>query len=364
MDRLISDLQKAAAADDDVVPLGGGLPAAELLPQREAAEALAAVSIGSPDALQYGWAEGDARVRAWVAARLGARGAPVDADDVIVTAGAQQALSLAAPFLGARVAVGAATYPAAIDAFRHAGAAPTASRERADAHYVIAGVSNPTGVDGLAGVADALLAAGVPLVVDEAYAELRFDGRLPAPLLAAGRDRVWHVGTVSKTLSPGLRVGWLVAPPAHRDAVLEAKHAADLQAGSLAQAALAALLDRLDYDRHVEAARRHYATRAEVMLTALRRHAPRAWRIGEPEGGFSIWVETEHDLDDVALLEHAIRRGVSFDPGRQFRPPDAGGGLAFRLSFSSAPLGSIAEGVRRLVGAVADLATRAQGVPA
>jgi len=359
LERLITDLQKQAAGGPDVVPLCGGLPAPELLPRREAASALAEI-LGEDGALQYGWAEGDERIRAWVATRLAARGAMVAAEDVIVTAGAQQALSLAAAALlddGDAIGVGAATYPAALDAFRQAGAIPTTAERGVAAHYVIPSVSNPTGVDGVAGRRHRLLASAVPLIVDEAYAELRFDGRLQPPLLAAARGRVWHVGTVSKTLSPGLRVGWLVAPRDRREEVLERKHAADLQAGSLAQATTAALLDELDYDTHVDRARRGYAARAAVLLAALRRHAPPSWRITTPQGGFSVWVEVDDadGVDEIALLDHAIRHGVSFDPGRLFRPDDAAAGLAFRLSFSSAPPGRLGEGVRRLVAAVASL---------
>lgn len=345
MERVITALLQKAAADTDVVPLAGGLPAPEVLP------ALPAVPAAS-SALQYGWAEGDLRIREWVATRLAARGARVSAADVIVTAGAQQAISLAAAAIltaGARIGVGPATYPGALDAFVAVGAVPTASRRDVACHYVIPAVSNPTGVDGLAGIRVPLLASGLPLIVDEAYAELRFDGHGHRPLLADSRERVWHVGTVSKTLSPGLRVGWLVPPPARRAEILDRKHAADLQAGSVAQAALAALLAELDYDAHLERIRRHYLSRADVMLDALARLAPRDWKVTHPAGGFSVWVETGDGLDDIDLLEEALRHGVSLDPGRLFRPGDAPRGLAFRLSYSSAPPGALSQGVRRLV---------------
>jgi 2-aminoadipate transaminase len=134
------------------------------------------------------------------------------------------------------------------------------------------------------------------------------------------------------------------------DCVLEAKHAADLQTGSLAQAAFSRLISSVDLDAIAERARNLYAARADRLISAVRRRAP-SWRFAEPEGGFSIWVETDETGDDVELLSRAIADGVSFDPGRLFRPSHAGTPIAFRLSFSHAPVHAIDEGVRRLVTA-------------
>ena len=209
------------------------------------------------------------------------------------------------------------------------------------------GVATPTGVDGVPNPARALSGEG-PLIVDEAYAALRFDGVVAPPLLAQARDRVWHVGTVSKILCPGLRVGWLVAPPAHTDAVLARKAATDLQTGSLAQAVLVRALNRLDVDAHVRRLRAAYAERAAILMDAVRRHAP-SWRFAEPEGGFAIF-ETPARGDDTALLARAIAAGVTFNPGHLFRAaPEADDVLRFRLCFSSARVDELAVGVRRLV---------------
>src|SRR6185503_1322029 len=214
----------------------------------------------------------------WIADRLRARGASsIGPDDVLVTAGAQQAIMLAAAELvtpGGAVHVGVTSYPAALSAFGLVGGIPAISPDGACLHYVMAGVSNPSGLDPLTGERAALLASGAPIVVDEAYAELRFDGRVDPPLLIDAEDRVWHVGTVSKTLCPGLRVGWLIPPARFLERVLERKHAADLQAASLGQAALAHFLERFDYDAHVRRVRGMYEKRAEWLVHALERHAP------------------------------------------------------------------------------------------
>ncbi|MBA2543443.1 MAG: PLP-dependent aminotransferase family protein [Deltaproteobacteria bacterium] len=330
MDPRISDLAEQAQRLPGVIRLGGGLPANELLPRQELARALADVTAASPDALQYGEARGIAAIRSWIVRRLAARGAVVHPAHVIVTAGAQQALSIIGSMhQGWRIDVGDATYASAIDAFRQAGS--NVVPVHGDVHYVIAGVSNPHGIDRVDRAA--LLATGDPLIVDEAYAELRFDGRVPVPLIADARDRVWHVGTISKTVCPGLRIGWLIPPPGAVTAALQRKQAMDLQTASVSQLAFARFLASFDYDAILERARGFYADRAARCLAALRKHLPGA-EITEPEGGLSIWVETDDRGDDISLLETAMACGVTFDPGSSFRPVHHDR-IAFRVSFSN-----------------------------
>jgi 2-aminoadipate transaminase len=341
VNRRITELHRAATRTPGVICLAGGLPADELLP-RAALQAAFDELASDTEALQYGWPEGHARVRRWVAQRLACRGARVDPAHVIVTAGAQQALTLIARALqGARIAVGDATYSGALDAFRAGGAKVGRG---GDVRYVIAGVSNPQGID----LADrnALLASGRPLIVDEAYVELRFDGHVVRPLLADAPGRVWHVGTISKTVSPGLRLGWLIPPADQHEAVLELKHAADLQASSVSQAAFAHLLENSSYDCVIERARREYELRAQVLVTALAKHVDHI-HISEPEGGLSVWVETPDAGDDIELLAITLAHGVVFDPGSAFQP-DPTDHVAMRISFSSAPIRELEEGACRL----------------
>ncbi|HSN26656.1 MAG TPA: PLP-dependent aminotransferase family protein [Kofleriaceae bacterium] len=347
MDPRVVELQKEAATRDDVIGLAGGLPADELLPRAALAKTLAEVTASREDALQYGWAEGAEQLRRWIAARLAARGATVDPERIIVTAGAQQALTIAARVLGGTIAVGEATYAAAIDAFTRAGA--RVAREGGEARYVIHGVANPHGVE----LVDraALVASRGPLIVDEAYAELRFDGVTPRPLLADAPARVWHIGTVSKTIAPGLRIGWLIPPAAHHAAALDQKAAADLQTSSLTQAALARLVTQLDYDALLARARAAYAERAAAISHALRHAAPRL-RFREPEGGFSLWIETDREGDDLALLRRCLDAGVMVDPGSAFRPEPAPT-IAVRASYSNATPAKLAEAARRLARVLA-----------
>ena len=347
MDPRVTELQKQAAARSDVIGLAGGLPALELVPREALARALADVTASRDAALQYGWAEGHEALRAWIASRLATRGAAVEADRVIVTAGAQQALWSAARLLGGAIAVGDATYAAAIDAFTRAGARVVGAG--GDARYLIPGVANPHGVELVD--RDEVLASQGPLIVDEAYAELRFDGATPRPLVADAPDRVWHIGTISKTIAPGLRVGWMIPPAAHHAAALELKSASDLQTASVSQAALARLLATLDYDALVARARIAYGARAAALCEALHRHAP-SLRFREPQGGFSIWIETARTGDELALLRAALDAGVMVDPGFAFCPAPREH-IAVRASYSNTSIERLDEAARRLARVLA-----------
>ncbi|HEY2749349.1 MAG TPA: PLP-dependent aminotransferase family protein, partial [Polyangia bacterium] len=247
--------------------------------------------------------------------------------------------------------VDAETYPAALDLFRARGGRPRVGWDgETRAFYAMPAIGNPHSRPMRDDDKQALLARGIFVIEDDAYAELRFDGRIARPLLADDRARVWHVGSFSKTLCPGLRVGWLAPPPAWRERAIELKHASDLQASSLGQTVLALFLAEDDFDARLERAQRFYRARASRLLSAVRRHLP-SWRCAEPEGGFALFVESDEPGDDLALLETATRHGVSFDPGRIFRPDSANAPLGLRLCFSNAGARELDEGVRRLARA-------------
>lgn len=353
MDSRIDRLQRRACARPGVIGLGGGLPAPELFPRAHLSRAFLR-AIERADGLQYGWPEGNRGLRAWVAERLRDRGAFVAEDEVIVTSGAQQGIAIATAVLRARgrtIEVDPECYPAAIDLFRARGLRMVPAKgpigDAVTAAYVMPGVSNPRGQGLPEERRRALIARGGTLIVDEAYAELRFDGKLERPLLADARDRTFHVGTVSKTLCPGLRVGWLVPPRRDLDAAIAAKRDLDLQAPSLAQAILEEYLAHEDFDARLVRARRFYRRRAERFVRALRRAFP-GFRIEEPEGGFCVWVETDEAGDDTALLSLATDLGVSFDPGRLFRHDERSSPIAMRLCYSATPIPELELAVQRL----------------
>lgn len=359
----IDDLLRAAAADARVIGLAGGLPSEAQFPKRELARAFLRVlrRSGTP-ALQYGWAEGSDGLRAFVAGRLRARGADTRADDVIITSGAQQAIALALELTaraGDSVGVGAETYPAALELMRARRLVPVAQWRGPRVRYAMPAVHNPRG-GALADAARAeLLGAGGAIIEDDAYAELRFDGPPARPLLADAPDRVLHVGTLSKTLSPGLRIGWLVVPDRLRERALRLKQGTDLQASSLGQAIAEAYLlgdgdlPAVDWDARLGRLRRLYRRRATLLLRALRSALP-GWRFTKPAGGFAIWAEAPPDapaVEELTLLRHAVAAGVAFDPGSTFRPDAAPRPLAVRLCFSAAPTASFQDGAQRLARA-------------
>lgn len=354
MEKRVDRLQRIAAARPSVIGLGGGLPSDELFPRAALARAFVrAMREPAASALQYAWPEGRERLRAWIAARLRARGASVQADEVIVTSGAQQALAIVTQLLvrrGDAVGTDRETYPAALDLLRTRGAELRAGADGVRCFYAMPAIGNPHGRGMSASARAALLARGLDVIEDDAYAELRFDGRVPPPLCATDRVHVWQVGTFSKTLCPGLRVGWLVPPPEWRERALAIKHATDLQSSSLGQTILELFLERDDFDARLARARAFYARRAARMLRAVRRWLPR-WRTEEPAGGFALFLESDEAGDDTALLEVATVHGVSFDPGHVFRPDDAQLPLGLRLCFSYARAAELDEGVRRLARA-------------
>jgi 2-aminoadipate transaminase len=374
VDDRLDAIQRRTAGDPRVIGLAGGLPSEAQFPKRELARSFLRVleHTGTP-ALQYGWAEGFESLRELVASRLRARGAPVSAGDVIVTSGAQQAIAIALEALckpGDRVGVAPETYPAALDLLRERRLLPVVSTTGVRAHYAMPAVGNPSGVGLDARTRAALLAGGAPVIEDDAYADLRFGGAAPRPLLAEAPKQVFHVGTLSKTLCPGLRIGWLVAPAHFRKRSLRIKQGSDLHASSLAQAIVADLLGAtpggggLDFEARLVRLRRFYRARAAALGRALRTHLP-GWHFSAPEGGFAIWARADLDpsarsgrrgvaekaFDEKAFLEAAAAEGVMVDPGSMFRANRSVEPMAIRLCFSAAPPAKFEEAVRRLARA-------------
>jgi len=315
----------------DILSFAGGLPAPELFPIEALAEAHARVlAVDGAAALQYAATEGYGPLRDWIAARLRAIGIDADADRTLITTGSQQGIDLAARVLldpGDRVAVENPSYLAALQAFGLAEACPVPiendddglrvddlARVHAAAPirliYIVPNFQNPRGTT-LSLERRAALAAfaadhDVPILEDDPYRELRYDGAPLRPLAAFDRAPVIHLGTFSKTLAPGLRVGWATGPAELVRAMTVAKQASDLHSSGLSQRAVAALFERFDYDDHLATLRRVYGERRTAMLTALERHMPPGTRRTRPEGGMFTWLQLPVGLRAADLFDAAL----------------------------------------------------------
>jgi len=363
---------REAVDDEGVISFAGGVPADELFPTKQVAAALAeAVRADGPSVLQYGWSGGLDRLREQIAARMALRGVQASSANVLVTSGAQQALSLLSQLLvpvGAPVAVEVPTYTSALQAFdlrrpayrkveRSAGAIDLDGLSRAVGEgaarvvYVIANGHNPTGgvlgATDRQGVVDRCRAHGAWLIDDDAYGELQFGDPAPSLLALAGLgERVVHVGSFSKVLAPGLRVGWVVGSEALVRELGRLKQAQDLETAPLNQRILSAWLDTFGLSAHLAVALGVYRERRDALVDALR-VLPASVKWTAPSAGFSLLVELPAGMDASALLRTAVSRGVGFEPAAAYYVDEANVG-ALRLSYSNVSIPDIREGVRRL----------------
>ncbi|MFF7647955.1 aminotransferase class I/II-fold pyridoxal phosphate-dependent enzyme [Streptomyces canus] len=364
----------AVIARPEVINFAGGLPAPELFDAEGIADSYRAVLAEVPErALQYSTTEGEPALRAALAERMSVRGLATDADDVLVTTGSQQALSLLATALiepGDTVLVESPCYLAALQAFGFAGARVVAVpgddegpdpvaleelvvRERPKLLYTVPTFQNPTGRTMSAGrraaVASVAARCGLWIVEDDPYGELRFEGER-VPWIAAReevRDRVVLLGSFSKVMAPGLRLGWLRAPGELRRACAVAKQAADLHTPTVNQLAAARYLADRDLDAHVRRVARVYGERRDAMLAGLAEALPEGSTWTRPEGGMFLWARLPSSYDTTALLPQVVARDVAYVPGAPFYvgEPDRS---TLRLCFVTQTPQEIGEGLRRL----------------
>jgi len=363
----------------EVISFAGGIPDPELFPADAAREAYATALRDPAAALQYGVSEGHAGLRAWIAAEMTRDGVPAGPDNILITAGSQQGLDFLGKALlspGDTVLCEYPTYLGALQAF--SAYEPRYDRLRAGdnrtpasyigraakaggavkALYLVPDFANPTGLTLGAGErADVLRLAqelGALVIEDAAYRALRFSGVASPSLQAldvatAGdieRSRVAYLGTFSKTVAPGMRVGWICAPAALIAKLTLLNQASALHVSSINQIAMLKLVER-GYEARITDARAHYRRKRDALLDALERHARGlAWTI--PEGGLFSWLTLPEGLDAAKLLERALAEvRVAFVPGAAFHP-DGSGTNTLRLSYSLPTTDRIEEGVWRL----------------
>jgi len=371
----------AVTARPEVISLAGGLPDTSTFPPASfAAQMTRIAQESSAEALQYGPTEGFEQTKDCIAEVMAAEGMQVDRDDLIVTTGGQQAIDLICKTLvdpGDVVICEAPTYPGAVPVFCSYEAdviqiemdedgLDTSELERVLARlrsegrrpkfvYTVPSFHNPAGVTLSPGRRGRLveLAREHELLVceDNPYGLLRFDGEATEPLYALdGGDYVLYLGTFSKILSPGIRIGWVVAPPPVLEKIGLGKQAADLCTSTLTQYFVREYFSEGGWRHYVESLVEIYRRRRDVMLEALERHFPPQAGWTRPEGGLFLWATLPDYIDTTDLLAKALRENVAFVPGRAAYL-DERGGNAMRLNFSGSREEEIREGIRR-IGAV------------
>ncbi len=373
----------------DIISFAGGLPAPEIFPIQEFETAVVRLlETKGAQALQYSPTEGYPPLRQFIADKMSRYGIEATADNILITSGAQQALDLIGRIMidpGDVILTENPTYLGALQAWKAYQADYISVPVDADGicvderleealragpkfMYILPNFQNPAGVTlslerrhALIKIADQY---GIPIIEDDPYGDLRFESEHLPPLVALDaelqasrpkktnengfyRGDVIYLGTFSKTLAPGLRLGWMFAPRDVLKSCITAKQGADLHTSSLTQMLAYEVVKDGFLDEHKQVIRRVYRERRDVMLAAMKKYFPPSVTWTHPQGGLFLWVTMPKELDATAVLEKAIANKVAFVPGTAFHP-DGGGRNTGRFNFSNAKPEEIETGIMRL----------------
>jgi 2-aminoadipate transaminase len=364
------------AARPGMISFAGGLPDPDLLPVEETRAAVdRALTLHGSRVLQYGITEGLLELRELIAAKYHSVG--ITPENVLITTGSQQALDLIGRlFLDetSTVAVQNPTYLAALSVWRSYGAEfapgtgrsplPSNQRLKANLIYCIPNFINPTGesMDGneRSTLVDYSLRESIPLLEDDPYGDLRYDGspKPPSLLELAGglNGPVLHVGTISKVLAPGFRIGWIIGATPLIAKLAIAKQAVDLHTSTFSQYVACELLKSSVFESALPRLRSAYASKRDALLRELRAQMPSRITWTHPAGGFFLLLTLPTDVDGSELARRALEVGVAVVPGGDFHA--RGGKNTLRLSFSNASHPQIGEGVTRLSEVVRNIRTK------
>jgi 2-aminoadipate transaminase len=363
----------------DVISFAGGLPAPDLFPLREVQEACRFIlEEDGAKALQYSATEGYLPLKEYLSDSMHKYGVPATVQNVLLTNGSQQALDLIGKVLidpGDFVLTSRPTYLGAIQAWKayqcrfhtvsldeegmvvdeieHAYEKAVADSGRPPKFiYVLPNFHNPGGTtlsqrrrEQLADVATAL---DLAVVEDDPYGQLRYEGEDLPPICTYIPERTVYLGTFSKTLAPGIRVGWIVCPAVLMKRFIQAKQGADLHTGTFVQYIANDICQRGILKQHVKRLREVYRERRNTMLDALVEFWPSGCCWTQPQGGLFLWAEVPEAIDTRDFLEQALEEKVAYVPGIHFYPNQDGGSNAMRLNFSYCLPETIVEGSRRL----------------
>lgn len=367
----------------DVISFAGGLPAPDFFPLREIEEACCyIIREDGARALQYSTTEGYPPLREYLAVSMHKYGVPAVPANVLITSGSQQALDLIGKVLidpGDFVITCRPTYLGAIQAWNAYGAryqtvnldddgmvvdeveeayrqAVAESGRPPKFIYVLPNFHNPAGVtlseprrERLAEIAIRL---NLPIVEDDPYGQLRYEGEDLSPICSLVPERTMYLGTFSKTLTPGLRLGWIVCPEVLMQRFVMAKQGADLHTATFPQYVANDICQRGFIKPHVQRLRRVYKERRDTMLEALAEFWPAGCSWTHPQGGLFLWARVPESIDTTDFLRRALEEKVAYVPGSSFYPNEDGGFNAMRLNFSYCPTETIVEGIRRLGNAL------------
>ncbi|WP_270647511.1 PLP-dependent aminotransferase family protein [Paeniclostridium hominis] len=363
----------------EVISFAGGLPAPELFPVEEMKEISRLVLEESgKEALQYTTTEGFGPLREQIAERMNRKlKTDISKDDLIITSGSQQGLDFAGKIFlneGDVVLVESPSYLGALNAFKSY--CPTfievptdnngmiieelekilESTENVKMIYVIPDFQNPTGktwsMERRNKFMDVINKFEIPVVEDNPYGELRFEGEvLPSLKSMDEKGLVIFLGSFSKIFCPGYRIGWICASPQILSKFVFVKQGADLQASTISQREVSKFIEVYDLDAHVEKIKTVYKKRRDLMLSTIKEYFPEGIEYTHPEGGLFTWIELPSHLDARKIMEKCLENNVAYVPGGSFFP-NGGKENTFRLNYSNMPDEKIVEGVKRLAEAL------------
>jgi len=358
----------------DLISFAGGMPAPELFPVRDFADAFHYVlEHDAEQALQYGVTEGHPPLKDYLIDAMRKYEVPAVRENILFTNGSQQALDLLGRIFvdeGDTIITGRPTYLGAIQAWNVYGPKYVTVAEEDDGMnmdelaqaleanpgtkfiYVLPNFHNPAGTTMTLERRQRLVELAAKhktfIIEDDPYGQLRFEGEDVVPIIALHKENAIYLSTFSKTMAPGLRLGWIVAPERVIARLVQAKQGADLHTSTLIQYLAYDICRRGLMRAHIREIREVYRERRDMMLKAMAAHFPEGATWTKPQGGLFLWVQMPEGTDSEELLKLAIEEKVAFVPGRVFYPDENDGHRCMRLTFSYAKPEIIEEGIKRL----------------
>lgn len=370
-------------SNPDMISFAGGLPNPRCFPVNEVAAAAAKVmSTSGVEALQYSTTEGYPPLREYIADRYQKRfGFKVDPENILITNGSQQGLDLLGKVFideGDRILLERPAYLGAIQAFSIyepsfrtipleedgpdiAAFQKSIADERIKLFYLVANFQNPSGItcskQKRIELAKTITDSYTFLIEDDPYGELRYAGEDIPSIRKFTDQQIILLGTFSKIVSPGMRLGWVCAPREVIEKLITMKQGSDLHSNYITQRILFQFLQDNSLDQHIEKIKAAYKTQGEAMVRALEEYCPTEVKFTRPEGGMFIWMTLPEKISSLTLFDLALKENVAFVPGNAFYV-DGGGSNTLRLNYSNSDEIKIEEGIKRLVKTIKELMVR------